>query len=115
MVHRFAATLVKRNSDVSSYQMKVGDGARSLLADVFDHTDNVLYEAKASNSREAVRMALGQLLDYRRHIDSRPAVSVLLPDKPVDALLALLREHGVGCVYENSGHFVYELAPGFRP
>ncbi|MDJ0427276.1 hypothetical protein J2W54_004833 [Rhodococcus fascians] len=111
MMHRFAATLVKRNSDVSSYQMKVDDGARSLLADVFDHTDNVLYEAKASSSREAVRMALGQLLDYRRHIDSKPAVSMLLPDKPVDDLLALLSEHGVGCVYEDSGRFVQELAP----
>lgn len=41
-------------------------------------------------------MALGQLLDYRRHIDTSPAVSVLLPNKPVDDLLALLREHGVG-------------------
>lgn len=115
MVHRFAATLTARNADVGGFQMKVGDGMRSLLADLFDHTDNVLYEAKGSSSREAVRMALGQLLDYRRHIDSRPAVSVLLPDKPVDDLLALLSEHGVGCVYEDAGKFVYELAPGLRP
>lgn len=80
---------------------------RPLFADLFDVTTNVLYEAKASPTRESVRMALGQLLDYSRHISPTPALAVLLPEPPADDLVDLLNDHGVACVVEISeGRFV---------
>ncbi|WP_448719339.1 hypothetical protein [Microbacterium natoriense] len=39
-----------------------------LLTDIYDKTDRVLYEAKALSGRTDVRMAVGQLYDYRRHV-----------------------------------------------
>ncbi|MFZ2178237.1 MAG: hypothetical protein WAW17_30280 [Rhodococcus sp. (in: high G+C Gram-positive bacteria)] len=55
-----------------------------LYTDIFDATDNILYEAKGVATREAVRMALGQLLDYRRYIQTAPALAVLLPHEPTN-------------------------------
>ena len=73
---------------------------RDLLTDLVDQTTNVLYEAKGAATREAVRMALGQLLDYSRHVPGNPKLAVLLPARPADDLLDLLGRHGVSCVYE---------------
>lgn len=56
-------------------------------------------------------MNLGPLLDYRPHIDTEPAISVLLPERPVDNLIALLRENGVGCVYEGPTKFEVAIEP----
>ncbi|WP_128645942.1 hypothetical protein [Rhodococcus sp. BS-15] len=100
--------------DVSSFQLAVKNTGRTLIADLFDNTNGVLYEAKASASREAVRMALGQLLDYRRHFKTPPALSVLLPEPPVGDLIELLREHGIGCVHESDEGFVYPTLPEGR-
>ncbi|WP_141217195.1 hypothetical protein [Rhodococcus sp. 14-2470-1b] len=105
LVDRFVARLRPEGLDLSGFQLQVEGVNRPLLVDLFDHTNNVLYEAKASASREAVRMALGQLLDYRRHIETSPSICMLLPDRPADDLVELLREYGVGCVCEESNRF----------
>ena len=66
----------------------------------------VLYEAKGDVSRESIRTAVGQLLDYRRHIDPTPTVAVLLPRRPKADLLDLLQTERIGCVVEDGiGNF----------
>jgi hypothetical protein len=57
--------------------------------------------AKGVSDRESIRTAVGQLLDYRRHIVPKPAVAVLLPDRPSADLLSLLDTEGIGCVFED--------------
>jgi hypothetical protein len=57
-------------------------GSGSLYTDAFDQTANVLIEAKGVTTREAMRMAVGQLLDYRRFTPSGPMLAVLLPSYP---------------------------------
>jgi len=48
-----------------------------------------------------VRLGIGQLLDYRRHIDvPQLKLSLLLPARPTDDLIDLLQTVGIGCVYE---------------
>ncbi|GGC73980.1 hypothetical protein IEU95_15855 [Hoyosella rhizosphaerae] len=84
---------------VERWTIPVGD--TTLYTDLFDVTQKRLYEAKASTGRDAVRMAIGQLLDYQRFL-SRSDVEelcLLLPDRPSDDLLALLQSIDVGCVY----------------
>ena len=72
-----------------------------MLTDIFDATSQELYEAKGSASRPNVRLALGQLLDYKRHIPvATMEISVLLPHKPAPDLVALLLENSVNCVWE---------------
>lgn len=46
-------------------------------------------------------MGLGQLLDYSRFVNSRPALALLLPEVPRDDLLHLLAEYQVMVLYPN--------------
>lgn len=82
-----------------------------LLTDVYDEKDHVLYEAKAIGGRSDVRMAVGQLYDYRRHIDvDRLRCSVLLPKRPSADLRDLLVDAGLGLVFREDNAFNFELA-----
>ncbi|MFE2520437.1 hypothetical protein [Streptomyces mirabilis] len=66
-----------------------------------------LYELKGSSSRNAVRMAIGQLLDYRRHVPPKDArLVVVLPERPEDDLADLIESAGMGLVYEDGDKFV---------
>jgi hypothetical protein len=100
LVARFEEYLAGLGSECARFKVKPPGEIRVLYTDLYDSTMNVLYEAKGSGSRDAVRMALGQLLDYSRHIKAEPSLAVLLPTKPHDDLLDLLARHGVGCYYE---------------
>lgn len=85
-----------------------------LVTDAYDRKTGTLIEAKASASREAVRMALGQLLDYQRHLPTPPKrLAVLLPEKPAGDLLALLASEQV-TVIAGVGRSFTELAPRRR-
>lgn len=79
----------------------------TLLTDVYDPVDHVLYEAKASSGRGNVRMALGQLLDYKRHVDVADLrTRLLVPERPNSDLVDLIRRNHVGLAYATDG-------PGF--
>lgn len=82
-----------------------------LLTDVYDERDQVLYEAKAIAGRTDLRMAVGQLYDYRRHIDVTDLrCSVLLPERPTADLRDLLVDAGLGLVFKDRNAFNFELA-----
>lgn len=78
---------------------------RRLWTDIVDESEERLYEAKAAASRSNIRMAIGQLLDYRRHTGIAK-LSVLVPDEPEPDLKQLLVEIGIGLVYRLDGRFV---------
>lgn len=85
----------------------------TLLTDVYDVTDRVLYEAKASAGRNNMRLAVGQLLDYERHIAPRVEdlrCRLLLPERPSADLRDYLEHVGFGAVYRAEGQFHYDLA-----
>lgn len=65
-----------------------------LRCDLFDETTSVLIEAKGTVTRESVRMAIGQLMDYRRFEPDGVGLVVLLPWTPSADLIALI--HSVG-------------------
>lgn len=106
LVDRFKAHLELKRSTCIRYKIRPAGEFRDLYTDIFDETDNVLYEAKGVATREAVRMAIGQLLDYRRYVHSDPALAVLLPTRPSEDLIDLLASQGIRCVFEGgSGGF----------
>lgn len=100
LLARYQAHLEGRGHRCVRYRIRPPGELRDLYTDLVDETQNVLYEAKGVATREAVRMALGQLLDYGRHLPTAPALAVLLPARPARDLLDLLARHAVRCVYE---------------
>ncbi|MCP2367386.1 5-methylcytosine-specific restriction protein A [Agromyces flavus] len=82
-----------------------------LLTDVYDERDRILYEAKAIAGRSDLRMAVGQLYDYRRHIEVADLrCSVLLPARPSADLRDLLLDAGLGLVFKEHSAFTFEFA-----
>ena len=63
-------------------------------------------EAKGSVGRAAIRMAIGQLIDYSRFVE-KPQCSVLLPEKPSEDLLELLAAAGISLYIPNGSEFEY--------
>lgn len=84
---------------------------KPIYTDVFCESLNLLVEAKGSVERGAIRMALGQILDYRRFLNS-PRCAILLPLKPSDDIMRLARHENVLIIWEDAGEFHgLDLAP----
>lgn len=80
-------------------------GGQVLRADLFDTRLNLLIEAKADCSREHIRYAIGQLLDYRRYLNIRPQLAVLLPDLPAADMLRLLNDICIVAIWQDGDSF----------
>ena len=59
----------------------------------------MLNEAKGTVAREALRMALGQLTDYRRFAPPGTRLAILLPERPRQDLMALLQSADVHAIW----------------
>lgn len=94
LVEAFDVFLRDAGHVTSRHRYEAGDVR--MYSDLFDDTDQVLYEAKGRLTRQAVRMALGQLIDYGRFEDAGVRSAVLLPRRPDDDLFALIEAGGVG-------------------
>ena len=68
-----------------------------LFTDLYDPEAKLIIEAKGTVTREVIRMAVGQLLDYSRFVD-RPKLAVLLPEVPRRDLLEFLRIHSIAVI-----------------
>ncbi|MGW5970005.1 hypothetical protein [Streptomyces sp. NPDC055186] len=113
LVENFKAFLRAQNHTLKRHQIKIKDKTYTLLTDLYDVTDHVLYEAKGKANREAIRMAVGQLLDYRRHVQpANPGLAVLLPHEPNDDdLKDFLQAVGISLVYQDGDKFVGDILP----
>ncbi|MFE7116533.1 restriction endonuclease [Streptomyces sp. NPDC057654] len=83
---------------------------KPLYTDAFNVTENLLIEAKGTVTREAVRMAIGQLYDYRRFIASEPTLAVLLPTRPREDLIQLCHSADVVVIWQDGTEFVNSKA-----
>ena len=83
----------------------------TLETDGWIQETETLIEAKSESSRENIRMAIGQLFDYARHLDTTPSVlAILLPDRPSDDLIELLSSLKINIIYEKGNEFFTEWA-----
>ena len=99
---------------VRRHAIRVADGDRDLITDLFDETEMVLYEAKSKVDRDTIRYALGQILDYALLLDD-PTLSLrlLVPDRPSSGLIQLLAAYGVGVTWRSGDG--WEAQPAERP
>ncbi|MBW8702308.1 hypothetical protein MBT84_22120 [Streptomyces sp. MBT84] len=103
----FEEHLEKAGHTFGSFQIRVAGETSTLTPDLYDETDHVLYEGKGLTTRPNVRMAIGQLADYRRHLKNADTlrVAVLLPSEPTPDVKALLEAEGVGLVFRTDNGF----------
>jgi hypothetical protein len=105
LVEQFAEHLTARGREVTGRHYLVEGEARVLRADLMIRDVDVLVEAKASDARHAVRMAIGQLYDYRRFEPSAPGLAVLLPRRPIKDLERFLGGLDIGLVWPHGDGF----------
>lgn len=110
---RREATLVRHFCDWAESNGRTLSGARipvaggfDLSVDLIDRERNLLIEAKSSSSRTHLRHAVGQLFDYARYFEPRPALAILVPERPSDDLLGLPLAHGIDVIWPTETGYV---------
>ena len=106
LVLAFREHLLSQGHEVGRVKILPPGEAKPLIPDLIDRTTNTLFEAKGTVERGAIRMAVGQLLDYRRFLTPAPRLAVLLPSQPREDLQEFLRSAGVDFVWRQRKKFV---------
>ena len=107
LVKSFDAHLQHLGHQTGRFKLRSRQTVRPMWTDLFDQTDSILYEAKGSASRVNIRLAIGQLYDYRRFIAQDVDLAVLIPSKPSQDMVELLASLSIGCVWrEPDGSFL---------
>lgn len=107
LVKRYEAYLADQGHQTARYRLRAPRQLQWMYTDTVDVTTNELTEAKGTTIRTAVRQAIGQLFDYRRHAYPPPqTLAILLPSEPPADLIDLAHGLGIACIYETTdGHF----------
>lgn len=87
LVLDFAAHVEGMGHRIGAHAYDLGD--ITLRNDLADETTRTLWEAKSNADRTSFRMAIGQLLDYRRFEPADWRIGILLPRRPHEDLIAL--------------------------
>ena len=107
LVLDFEAHLLQAGHKVSRQRLLPPGEARPIVTDLYDATTRTLVEAKGTVERTAVRMAIGQLADYRRFFDEEQLdhLAVLLPREPRPDLSDLLAVEGIETICRTASGF----------
>jgi hypothetical protein len=79
--------------------------AKPIFSDLYSKKARQLIEAKGSVSRDAIRMAIGQIYDYRRFAEAGTGLAILLPELPRPDLVELIQSSGVGLIHRTDAGF----------
>jgi hypothetical protein len=104
LVKAYKAFLEGHGSIVSRMRCRPSGEAKPIFSDLYDETRHNLIEAKGTVTREAVRMAIGQLADYSRFLEVE-ARAVLLPERPRVDLETLLQSQGISTIWQTDDGF----------
>ncbi|MCJ0907035.1 hypothetical protein [Rhodococcus sp. ARC_M6] len=110
---RYLRFLEDQGHTVCRQMIVVPGESSALYTDVFDVTTGELVEVKADSGRATIRAALGQVLDYARHVP-HTSKAVLVPDEPGADLVDLLLRFGVAVVWEGVSGGYRRLDPDCR-
>ena len=106
LVLAYREHLLGLGHDVARLKIVPPGEAKPLFSDLHDRTTNTMIEAKGTVERGAIRMAIGQLLDYSRFADPTPQLAILLPSRPREDLCELLRRTGVTLIWREGKKFI---------
>lgn len=106
LVRDYLTHLERQGHDVCRLMVVPPGEAKPIFCDMYDKTTGTLIEAKGTVQRSAIRMAIGQLADYRRFVDGGAAeVAILTPSQPRADLLALLASQNVSVIWQEGDGF----------
>ena len=105
LVLAYCNHLEGQGHNVTRHRYSLPGSSSQLFCDLVDDTDYVLYEAKGDVRRTSVRMAVGQLLDYRRFEPATMSLAVLLPRKPPHDLIKLIHSVPASAVWRTKDGF----------
>jgi hypothetical protein len=105
LVHKYREHLRWHGHQVSRLRVVAPGESYPLYSDLWDETALELIEAKGTATRDQLRAAVGQLLDYGRFVDAKRR-SVLLPSRPREDLLRYLHAVGVEAIYPNGDEWI---------
>ncbi|MFF3543747.1 SAV_2336 N-terminal domain-related protein [Streptomyces platensis] len=105
---RLAAYLQQRGHTVQRNRVELEDGSSLEEIDLYDATDQVLYDVKHSTQRELVTKAVERLLGFRDRSRSLN-LAIVLPSEPSDAVKQYLRVHAIALVYPDGDAFVGDI------
>ena len=106
LVQKFIAWSRGAGREYKRFRIVPRGEAKPIFSDLYCKENNQLIEAKGSVSRDAIRMAIGQLFDYRRFAPPKTHLTILLPERPRPDLVELIESAGVGVIHEADGDFV---------
>jgi hypothetical protein len=115
LVLEYCAALEAAGHQVTRFRIRPPGEARELISDIYEKSRNNLIEAKGTGSRGEIRMALGQIFDYRRFIEPAPSCAVLLPAQPRPDVEQLLRSAGVAAIWKSEHGFIDNAGGQFTP
>lgn len=98
LVHKYREHLRRQGHEVGRLRVVPAGESAPLYSDLWDVTALELVEAKGLVTREQLRSAVGQLLDYGRFVEAKTR-TVLVPTRPRPDLLAYLAHAGINAVY----------------
>jgi hypothetical protein len=99
LVHEYVDHLEAAGDEVRALFVPL-PGGRYMRNDVINCTRRALVEAKQGSTREHIRTAIGQILDYHRFWKAKHR-AVLLPDMPETDLLKLLDSAAVNAIWRD--------------
>ncbi|MCP3819496.1 restriction endonuclease [Streptomyces sp. A3M-1-3] len=105
LVANYEAHLRARGHAVIRKEITPAGERNALYTDLFDATANVLVEAKANATREAIRMAIGQLFDYQRFLNPTPSLAILVPTQPRKDLQDLCAALAIQTIWPSSSGY----------
>lgn len=92
--------------------IKISNQKGSLRPDFYLEKSKIVIEAKTNSTREYVRLAIGQVLDYQNLLlieDEHVVPGILLPQLPAEDLVDLCSRLGITLITENlDGGFTFK-------
>jgi len=104
-VQAYKKWMTAKGSTIVRLRYTVSGTGVQLNCDIWDKTRNNLLEAKGTGRRPDIRMAVGQLIDYRRLRPPIPQCAVLLPQQPQQDVADMLQSVGIFAVWQDGASF----------
>jgi hypothetical protein len=105
LVQQFKSLMEKQGHSAVRLMITPVGEAKPIFTDLYFEDYGLLVEAKGSVDRNSIRMAIGQIADYRRFIEPGSRCAILLPSRPRQDLVELLGFAGIEIHYRSGEKF----------
>ena len=100
----------KKLKELKRHSLQPSLSKKNYFTDGFEAESKTLIEAKASNHRDKIRMAIGQLFDYRKLLEQDNVkvnnLAILVPSCPSKDLLELLKDLKIKIIFKKDNKFI---------